>query len=106
MTRKLAVYNQLLRTAEQNVIDIDKATYVASVCRNLQQMSTNTTGYRQTSMSAKILSDDDVRSLKKTRLQLTNQLEALRSELAVLNSKLEIELSDAEVCVLEYHSLM
>lgn len=109
LNRQIGVYNNLLRAVESSPVTETKLEYLVKVARRLVAIATgtDTSGYgRTTSVNMRLIDEDRVRQYKKQRLALTQELEAVRAELAQLNSKLEIELTDSEVCVLEFHSLL
>lgn len=108
LNRVIGLYNNLIRSGEQCAYTETKHEHLTKVSRRVvaaTKLPADSYG-RQQSVQMQLLSDEQLRAYKKTKLQLTQELESIRTELARLNSKLEIELDESEVCVLEHHSLL
>lgn len=108
LNRVIGLYNSLIRSGEQCAYTETKHEYLTKVSRRVvaaTKLPADSYGRHQ-SVQMQLLSDEQLRAYKKTKLQLTQELELIRTELARLNSKLEIELDESEVCVLEHHSLL
>lgn len=108
LNRMMGVYTNLIRQGESNVVTDIEHNYLVKLVRKIVTTAKGPVDpySRHYSVQIQLLSEDQLRSYKKKKLQLSQELEAIRADLARTNSALEIELSDSEICVLEYHSLL